>query len=100
MSKPVSVFLRGAWHTPRCWDRLIAQLEAAGCYSVAPALPSSGSTFPTPDWSQVAKIIRDTVSSLVKNRDVVVVTQSRWNCAGGPGQDKSTSKGLKGGVWL
>lgn len=103
MSKPVFVLLHGAWHTPRCWDRLIAQLEAAGYTSFAPALPSSGSYPPTPDWSLDVQIIRDTVSSLVKDRDVVVVTHSFSGMTGGTAlegldEETSASKGLNGGV--
>lgn len=103
MSKPVFVLLHGAWHTPRCWVRLIAQLDAAGYASVAPALPSSGSNPPTPDWSRDVETIRETVSGLIQDHDVVVVTHSFSGMTGGTaleGLDKaaSLSKGLKGGV--
>lgn len=103
MSKPVFILLHGAWHSPRCWDRLIAQLDAAGYTSVAPALPSSGSHPPTPDWSRDVETIRDTVSSLTVEHDVVVVTHSFSGLTGGTaleGLDKAAclSKGLRGGV--
>lgn len=103
MSKTVFVLLHGAWHTPRCWDRLIAQLDSAGYTSVAPALPSSGSNPPTPDWSLDIEIIRDTVSDLIQEQDVVVVTHSFSGMTGGTameGLDKGASlaRGLKGGV--
>lgn len=83
MSKLVFVLLYGAWHTPRYWDRLIAQLDAAGYTSVTPALPSSGSNPPTPNWSQDVKTIRDTVSNLIQEHDVVVVTHSFSGLTGG-----------------
>jgi pimeloyl-ACP methyl ester carboxylesterase len=103
MSKPVFVLLHGAWHTPRCWDLLAAQLDAAGYKSVAPALPSSGSSLPTPDWSADVKVIRETVSKLIQENDVVVVAHSFSGMTGGTaleGLDKATalSKGLTGGV--
>lgn len=103
MSKPVFVLLHGAWHTPRCWDQLIAQLDAAGYTSVAPALPSSGSSPPIPDWSRDVETIRDTVSKLIQEQDVVVVTHSFSGMTGGTalkGLDKEAclAKGLKGGV--
>lgn len=103
MSKPVFVLLHGAWHTIRCWGRLIAQLDAAGYTSVAPALPSSGSNPPTPDWSRDVEAIRDTVSNLIVEHDVVIVTHSFSGMTGGTaleGLDKRAclSKGLKGGV--
>lgn len=103
MSKPVFVLLHGAWHSPRCWDRLVAQLDAAGYRSVAPALPSSGSNPPAPDFFEDVRVIRDTVSSLIKDHDVVVVTHSFSGMTGGTaldGLDKetSTSTGLEGGV--
>lgn len=102
-TKPVFVLLHGAWHTPRCWDRLIARLDAAGYASVAPALPSSGSDPPTPDWFRDVETIRDTVSDLIQEQDVVVVAHSFSGMTGGTameGLDKeaSLSRGLKGGV--
>jgi alpha-beta hydrolase superfamily lysophospholipase len=104
MSKPVFVLLHGAWHTPRCWERLIKELETAGYESVTPALPSSGSVPPTRDWSADVEVIRGTVSELVeKGRDVVVVMHSFSGMTGGTalhGLDKESrmSKQLEGGV--
>ncbi|KAJ0116211.1 hypothetical protein J7T55_005157 [Diaporthe amygdali] len=103
MSKPVFVLLHGAWHSPKCRSRLSAELDRAGCSSVAPALPSSGSTPPTPDWSKDVETIHKTVSDLVQENDVVVVMHSFSGMTGGTsleGLDKQTclSKGLKGGV--
>ncbi|KAK0744968.1 Alpha/beta hydrolase fold-1 [Apiosordaria backusii] len=103
MAKPVFVLLHGAWHSPSCWGRVIAELEKAGYEAVAPALPSSGSTPPTPDWSKDVELIRQTVSALVKENDVVVVTHSFSGMTGGTaleGLDKETciSQGLRGGV--
>jgi pimeloyl-ACP methyl ester carboxylesterase len=104
MSKPIFVLLHGAWHTPRCWARLVSELDKAGYESVAPALPSSGSTPPTPDWAEDVATIRKTVSDLIeKQRDVVVVMHSFSGMTGGTaldGLDKEsrTSKNLKGGV--
>ncbi|KAJ4288370.1 hypothetical protein N0V90_011604 [Kalmusia sp. IMI 367209] len=72
--------------------------------SVAPALPSSGSIPPTPDWSADVEIIRKTVSDLVERElDVVVVMHSFSGMTGGTaldGLDKESraGKGLKGGV--
>ncbi|KAH8878965.1 alpha/beta-hydrolase [Thozetella sp. PMI_491] len=103
MSKPVFVLLHGAWHSPRCWNPLIAELDKAGYSAVAPALPSSGSTPPTPDWAGDVEVIQKTVSDLVQEHDVVVVTHSFSGMTGGTalkGLDKPacTAKGLKGGV--
>ena len=103
MTKPVFVLLHGAWHSSRCWDRLVAALNKSGYSAITPALPSSGSHPPTPDWSQDVETIRATVSSLVQQNDVVVVMHSFSGMTGGTaldGLDKQTclSKGLKGGV--
>ncbi|KAF2681998.1 alpha/beta-hydrolase [Lentithecium fluviatile CBS 122367] len=103
MSKPVFVLLHGAWHTPRCWDRLVSELAKAGYESIAPALPSTG-TPPTPDWSADVEIIRGTVSGLLKKeRDVVVVMHSFSGMTGGTSldgldKDSRVAKNLKGGV--
>lgn len=104
MSKPVFVLLHGAWHSSKCWDQLVRELTRSGYESVAPALPSSGSSPPTPDWSADVEIIRQTVLDLVeKERDVVVVMHSFSGMTGGTsldGLDKGAriQKGLKGGV--
>jgi pimeloyl-ACP methyl ester carboxylesterase len=104
MSKPVFVLLHGAWHTPQCWDLLVKKLAEAGYDSVAPALPSSGSTPPTPDWSADIEVIQKTVLGLVeKGRDVVVVMHSFSGMTGGTaleGLDKESrvAKGLPGQV--
>ncbi|KAF2690447.1 alpha/beta-hydrolase [Lentithecium fluviatile CBS 122367] len=104
MSKPVFVLLHGAGHTPRCWDRLVEELAKAGYESVAPALPSSGSTPPTPGWSTDVEVILNTVTNLVgKEHDIVVVMHSFSGLTGGTaldGLDKESraSKNLGGGV--
>lgn len=104
MSKPVFVLLHGAWHTPKCWDRLVAELDCAGFKSVVPALPSSN-TDPVPsNWDADVETICNTVSHLVNDgQNVVVVMHSFSGMTGGTsleGLDKDTRtlKGLKGGV--
>ncbi|ETS77600.1 hypothetical protein PFICI_09662 [Pestalotiopsis fici W106-1] len=103
MSKPVFVLLHGAWHTPKCWDRLVSELDKAGYESVAPALPSSNAS-PLPlDWSADLDLIRTTVLELVVDRDVVVVTHSFSGMTGGTALERldkqsCAARGLKGGV--
>jgi len=106
MAKPAFVLLHGAWHSPRCWNRLLPLLEEAGSSVIAPQLPSSGSIIPpTPDWSKDVETIRETVSQLVEyqERHVVVVLHSFSGMTGGTaleGLDKQSraARGLKGGV--
>jgi pimeloyl-ACP methyl ester carboxylesterase len=103
MSKQVFVLLHGSWHTPRIWNRIIALLDTVGYSAIAPALPSTGSTPPTPDWSGDIETIRKTVSDLVQEHDVIVVMSSFSGMTGGTaleGLDKQAcvSRGLKGGV--
>lgn len=75
----------------------------AGFSAITPALPSSASDPPTPDWSKDVETIRNTVFSLVQEHDVVVVMHSFSGMTGGTaleGLDKQVclSRGLKGGV--
>ncbi|KAI1076813.1 alpha/beta-hydrolase [Whalleya microplaca] len=103
MSKPVFVLLHGAWHSPRCWNNVVAALDKAGYSTVVPALPSSGSTPPTPDWSEDVETIRKTVLDLVLENDVVVVMHSFSGTTGGTALEgldkpKCASMGLRGGV--
>ncbi|KAI0020474.1 alpha/beta-hydrolase [Xylariomycetidae sp. FL0641] len=105
MSKPVFVLLHGAWHSPRCWDGLIKCLclSDAGYSAIAPALPSTCSSPPAPDWEGDIAIIRETISGLVREHDVVVVPHSFSGMIAGTsleGLDKEAckAKGMKGGV--
>ncbi|KAI1086143.1 alpha/beta-hydrolase [Rostrohypoxylon terebratum] len=103
MSKPVFVLLHGAWHSPQCWSSLISELEKAEYRAVAPALPSTGSTPPTPDWAGDIEIIRKTVTDLIQEHDVVVVAHSFSGMTAGTaleglGKETAASRGLKGGV--
>lgn len=103
MSKPVFVLLHGAWHTPKCWNRLVNELDKAGYETVAPALPSSNASPLPMDWSADLGVIRTTVSDLAAERDVVVVLHSFSGMTGGTaldGLDKEScaAKGLEGGV--
>jgi pimeloyl-ACP methyl ester carboxylesterase len=104
MSKPTFVLLHGAWHTPKCWTLLTTHLTKAGYEAIAPALPSSGSNPPTPDWSADISLIRNTVSDLVdQGRDVVVVMHSFSGMTGGTalqglGKEERLQEGKSGGV--
>ncbi|KUI58959.1 putative pheophorbidase [Cytospora mali] len=103
MAKPIFVLVHGAWHGPRCWDRLTAELDKAGYSSVAPALPSTWVVPPVPDYSQDIDVIRKKVEDLVQEHDIVVVMHSYGGLPGGSaleGLDKQTCsfEGLKGGV--
>lgn len=104
MSYLTFVLLHGAWHTPKCWAPLVSSLSAATCESITPAMPSSGSTPPTPDFSADVTIIRNTVLDLVdQGREVVVVLHSFSGITGGTALEgldiaSRAAKGLKGGV--
>lgn len=105
MSKPFFVLLHGAWHTPECFAPLTSALHKTGYGDrvVAPALPSSNATPLPTDWDADVETIRNTVSKLVEDQDVVVVMYSFSGLTGGTsleGLDKQScaNKGLKGGV--
>ncbi|KAI0520875.1 alpha/beta-hydrolase [Xylaria bambusicola] len=89
--------------TSPIFNRLIPELERVGYAAVAPNLPSSGTTPPTPNWDQDIEVICRTISKLVVERDVVVGMQSFSGMTGGTaleGLDKiaCATKGWKGGV--
>ncbi|KAI0146145.1 alpha/beta-hydrolase [Xylariaceae sp. FL1272] len=103
MGKAVFVLLHGAWHSPKCWSRLIAELEAMDYTAVAPSLPSCGSVPAAPDWEGDIQVIQKTVSELVVEHDVVVIAHSFSGMTAGTalhGFDKESclSRGLRGGV--
>lgn len=83
--------------------RASLQLDKTGHTSAAPALPSLGSTPPAPNCFNGAEVIRETVTKLIQDHDVVVVNHSFSGMTGGTaleglGKETSSSKGLKGGV--
>jgi len=74
--KPTLVFVHGAWHTPKCWEKVIALLEPQGYKCIAPRLPST-----TGDKEIGVKedidIIRDSiVSSTTQGQNVVLIAHS------------------------
>lgn len=104
MSKPVFVLLHGAWHSPRCWDRLVAALDNSGYTSVTPGLPTSSPTPVLPDWNRDIDTIRETVLKLAENdHNIVVVMHSFSGMTGGTAleslrKEYRAAKGMKGGV--
>ncbi|KAI1114334.1 Alpha/beta hydrolase fold-1 [Nemania sp. NC0429] len=105
MPGPTFVLLHGAWHSPKCWQRLITELEKAGCTTIAPSLPSCGSIPPTADWEGDIQVIRETISKLLDqgHQDIVVVMHSFSGMTGGTAlheldKDARLRAGLQGGV--
>lgn len=47
--KPAFVFIHGAWHGARTWDKVVPVLEAAGHHCVAIDLPGSGKNAASPE---------------------------------------------------
>jgi len=104
MSKPTFVCVHGAWHTPSCWDKVKALLNAAGYECICPSLPTTNSIPPKHDFTEDVAMIRSYVESLVNaGEDVILVTHSYSGVPGGQaleGLDKESceKRGLRGGV--
>ena len=77
MSKPVFVFVHGAWHGPDCFNLVIEQLDAAGYNSVAVTLPSVGAEPPLKGFEPDVEVISTAVSKVLNSgNDVVLVMHS------------------------
>jgi hypothetical protein len=76
-SKPVFVFIPGAWHGPECFEPTIKLLSERGYTSQGVNLASVGAQIPLENFDDDVQIIRKTISDLVTvGKDVVVVIHS------------------------
>ncbi|CAI6285187.1 unnamed protein product [Periconia digitata] len=104
MSKPVFVFVPGAWNTPEYYNGVISILQKGDFHSRKVALPSVGCNPVTYDFAEDVQAIKATLDELVEEgSDVVLVLHSY---SGQPGaeavkglaeKDRET-EGLRGGV--
>ncbi|KAL2072099.1 hypothetical protein VTL71DRAFT_11442 [Oculimacula yallundae] len=88
-AKPTLIFVTGAWHSPRCWTKVVSLLTAHGYKTLTPALPSTlGSASAT--FADDLDTIRSSIlSETTEGSDVVVVA---WSYGSLPGA--SAIKGL------
>lgn len=77
-SKPVIIFVPGAWHTPSAFDLLLPSLHKAGYQTTGIFLASVGGKAEIQDFYPDVALIRSVVGGLVEilGRDVVVVSHS------------------------
>lgn len=77
MSKPVFVFVHGAWHGPDAFNLVIEQLDAAGYNSVTVTLPSVGAEPPLKGLELDVEVIGTALSKVLNSgNDVVLVMHS------------------------
>ncbi|KAL2850399.1 alpha/beta-hydrolase [Aspergillus pseudodeflectus] len=71
------IFIPGAWHNPRCFDKVIRRLEADGYHTGVVHLPSVGPIKPQSDFSEDVFRIREHIESAANaGQRVVVVMHS------------------------
>lgn len=81
ISKPVFVFVPGAWHQPKSFTPVLKLLTSVGYEVDAVSLPSVGAEMrnerPVQSWDPDVRAIRDAILSYVdKGRDVILVCHS------------------------
>jgi pimeloyl-ACP methyl ester carboxylesterase len=77
MSSTKVIFIPGAWHNPRCFDKVIRRLEADGYHTGVVHLPSVGPIKPQSDFSEDVFRIREHIESAANaGQRVVVVMHS------------------------
>ncbi|KAL1967164.1 hypothetical protein VTN77DRAFT_3455 [Rasamsonia byssochlamydoides] len=101
--KPTLVFLPGAWHTPECFEKVMAQLKALGYPTTTTQLPSVGgkvSTTMTDDAAHINKFLSQLVDD---GKDVVLIMHSYSGIPGtesvkGLAKKDRQAAGLPGGI--
>jgi hypothetical protein len=103
-SKPIIVFVPGAWHTPEGFTPLITLLSIANYSCIPITLPSINAHPGHPDFSQDVAAIRNTVTTLSDaGKDVVVVMHSNGSVPGSESllhlsRSERQKEGKNGGV--
>ena len=103
-SKPVIVFVPGAWHPPSCFDPVTQRLEAAGYETKGVNLASVGSPEPLKDFQPDVEAIQQTMKPFIdQGKDILLVVHSYGGVVGNEavrGLDKASreKEGKKGGV--
>ena len=78
MSKPVFVFVPGAWHAPDVFSPVMEQLDAAGYNSVGVTLPSVGAEAPLKDFEPDVEAVRTALSKVLDSGDDVVLVMHSY----------------------
>ncbi|KAJ5746270.1 hypothetical protein N7520_011452 [Penicillium odoratum] len=87
MSPPTLIFVHGAWHSPKCWEKVIPKLEQKGYRCHAPHLEmcATGTEKPADSLRGSVNQIQDIISSEISTgNDVLIVAHSmggRPGCA-------------------
>jgi len=103
-SKPVIVFVPGAWHTPHGFHLVVAELQAAGYETKGVTLASVGASPPIKDFQPDVKAIQDVLKPLVdEGKDILLVVHSYGGVIGsqavqGFAKSEREKEGKKGGV--
>jgi pimeloyl-ACP methyl ester carboxylesterase len=88
-TKPILVFVHGAWHSPECWSRVTPILEAEGYKCIAIDLPTTYGD-PSVSLGDDVKVTRDAIEAeTTEGRNVVVIVHSYGGLVG-----QSAIKGL------
>jgi hypothetical protein len=104
-SKPIIVFVPGAWHTPEYFELVEMRLKSAGYQYFGVRTPSVRKEPPFPkDGGDDVDAVRDTLNSAIGDgNDVVVVMHSYGGIPGsaackGMSKEDRIKEGKKGGV--
>ncbi|KAJ9617091.1 hypothetical protein H2200_000812 [Cladophialophora chaetospira] len=103
-SKPVIVFVPGAWHSPDGFHLVVPELQAAGYETRGVTLASVGASTPLKDFQPDVKAIQDVLKPLVdEGKDIVLVVHSYGGVIGneavqGFAKSEREKEGKKGGV--
>jgi len=103
-SKPVIVFVPGAWHPPACFEPVTERLEAAGYQTKGVNLASVGAPVPLQDFQPDVEAIQLAMKPFIdEGKDVLLVVHSYGGVVGNEavrGLDKASREkvGKKGGV--
>ncbi|KIX09789.1 uncharacterized protein Z518_00870 [Rhinocladiella mackenziei CBS 650.93] len=103
-SRPVVVFVPGAWHPPSCFNMVMERLEAAGYETKGVTLASVGAAEPLTDFQPDVQAIQSVMTPIIdQGKDILLVVHSYGGVVGNEavrGLDKASreKEGKKGGV--
>lgn len=104
-SKPIIVFVPGAWHLPSCFELVETRLRSAGYDYIGVRTPSVRKEPPFPkDMSEDVQAVRTALNAAIgEDNDVVVIMHSYGGLPGsaaceGMSKKYRKNEGRKGGV--
>lgn len=94
-SKPIIVFVHGAWHSPECFGPLTSQLSKAGYETLSVKLPSVDAHPPVHDFNPDVAAIRSTIEPLVEQGHEIILFMHSYGGIPGSEATKNLARSIR-----